>query len=200
MFIITPTEIRGSGYRATATTIADTEHRMQLEFAHLAGLGIVAFGLALATAGGLISFWTASIVAVLTAVGGVFVASQMAGLAATRAEAADRLIELDAFSAGSSDPAVARAVGRRRSYLVAARNRLALASAVRRDAHITRTLVVPPPAARVLAACPDLAEKIADELECDQADERLVIEVNRLLSAGVPDWDRLDRIERLIAS
>jgi hypothetical protein len=183
-----------SGYPASVSAVADNDHRLRIERARLAGLAFAAVLLAASMWSGAIAPKAALVAGGAAALAAVALIFHSAQLAAARDEATDRLIELDAFAPTNTDSRVTATVQRRRRCLVGARNRLALAAAVRRDARRTRGLVAPPPAARLLTECPVLAARIAEELECDQADERLVIEVSRMLSAGAPEWDRLDRI------
>ena len=186
------------GYSASASLVARSANGLRTDQARLVGVAVAVAAVGGATLTGILTPTAALIAAGASALMASALLLHSADLAAARDDATDRLIELDAFAPAGSDPRVAETVNRRRRCLVAARNRLALASAVRRDARRGRGLVAPPPAARLLAECPLLAARIAEELECDQADERLVIEVTRMLSAGAPEWDRLDRIEHLI--
>lgn len=186
------------GYPASVSAVAENDNRLRTERARLLGLALAGAALGAAAWTGMIAATAALVAGGAAALAAAGLLLRSAQLAAARDEATDRLIELDAFASTVTDPRVTATVQRRRRCLVTARNRLALASAVRRDARRATALVAPPPAARLLTACPALAARIAEELECDQADERLVIEVSRMLSAGAPEWDRLDRIEHLI--
>lgn len=186
------------GYPATASVVAQAQDRLRQDWSRLIGLAAAAVGLTAAAGGGLLTPAAALIAGGADALLAAVLLVHIAGLASARAEATDRLIELDAFAPATPDPRVASTVQRRRRCLMAARNRLSLASAVRRDVRRASGIVPPPPAARLLASCPVLAARIAAELECDQADERVVIEVSRLLAAGAADEARLDRIEALI--
>ena len=196
--MITGEHIRGFGYRATVSALTNAQQGLQRDTAQMAGLVFAGVVVAAAAWIGAVSLLGALSALALAGAATVAAGVHAAHLSATRDEAADRLIELGDFASGAQDPQIEAVVSRRRRCLTTARNRLTLASAVRRDARPAGPFSPSPPAARVLASCPSLAERIAEELECDQADERVVIEVNRLLSSGAAEWDRLDRIERLI--
>ena len=179
-----------------AALAADT--RLKTAWAHVTGVMLAALALVGAAWAG-----TMAPDAIWLMEGAVALATTVLGFqvmhhSATRAAAADRMIELSAL-ASPRDPRALAIVARRRRKLQAHRYRLSLASSVRRGARTPGRLSPNPPNATVLRHHPSLAEQIAAALERHDADERLVIEVARLLSSGGPDWERFRRIERLAA-
>lgn len=101
------------------------------------------------------------------------------------------------------DPTVAidGAAARRMGDLRSPQYRAALADAIRRNIALGCARVrIAPPAARLLAADADRAQRIADRLELADPDPRAVIETERLLEAGVPSAERLEWIDRLLSA
>jgi hypothetical protein len=157
-------------------------------------IGLVAAAVVAAVAIPIAGFWMVAVAAGLLAV------ISGAGLLAQRERrraALDRLVELEPLA---PPPArIAEIVGRHRAHLVAARNRCALARAVRSSVDDRRVARLGSPGARALAREPELASRVAGRLESDGQGHMLAIAVERLLRSGGDSGVALDRVRRLVA-
>jgi hypothetical protein len=119
---------------------------------------------------------------------------------ADRQAALDRMVELEPFAVPGVASAVEGAAIRRSQQVRSERRRRRLAGSVlelaRLPSHQAR---MASPGAAALRRDPRLAREIASRLMSDGEDARLPLAVDRLLSAGGPPAEPLDRVRRLLA-